>query len=396
MRPVFLGEESRVRVMGPVLGIAVVLGCLIAMPASVVWAAVAASRWLARNVGSGVLPIAGGLGVAVLVIAAWVFLFKLVLTGFETRMALGRRPLRSLRARFGIGLGIPELARRLAINENELRTHSPRYEQVTLKKRSGGVRVLDVPDDQTKALQRRILRLLLARLKAHPAAHAYERKRSIATNAARHVKQQVIVKMDIVDFFNRTGSDRVERYFRAIGWSREAAQCLTRVVTYNGGLPQGAPTSPRLANLVNIGLDHAITKRASRLHGTYTRYADDITISFPEDWPSRMRGIIYQVRALAKAHGYRLHGRPKLGTYRRHQRQQVCGVVVNDKLSLPRALRRRLRAIRHRLSQGRDASLTAAQLDGWSAYEKMITVPAAARTWKPRLRRRGTDRHLDE
>jgi RNA-directed DNA polymerase len=373
-----------------------VLGCLVAMPVSVIWAASAASGWLARSMGTGIVRTAGSIGVAGLVIAAWVFFFKLFITGFQTKRALGRRPLRSLRARLGLGLGIQELARRLMITEDELRAHVPHYEKATLKKRSGGVRVLAVPDDQTKALQRKILRLLLARLKAHPAAHAYERKRSIASNAAPHVGQQVLVKMDIVEFFNRTRGDRIERYFRAIGWNREAAQCLVRLVTHNGGLPQGAPTSPRLANLVNIGLDHAITKRALRLYGTYTRYADDITISFPEDWPSRIRGIIYQVRALAKANGYRLHGKPKLGTYRRHQRQQVCGVVVNDKLNLPRALRRRLRAARHRLARGKNASLTATQLEGWSAYEKMITVPIVPSTWRPRRRRRGTGRHLDE
>ena len=384
------------RAVGQIFAVVLVLGCLVGVPASVAWTAVAASRWLARNVETGILPTAGGLGVAALVIAAWVFLFKVVFTGFQTRRALGRRPLRSLRARLGLGLGMPELARRLMIAETELQTHVAHYEKVTLKKRSGGVRVLAVPDEQTKALQRKVLRLLLAHLKAHPAAHAYERKRSIASNAAPHVGQQVVVKMDIVEFFNHTRSDRVERYFRAIGWNREAAQCLVRLVTHNGGLPQGAPTSPRLANLVNIGLDYGITKRAVRLHGTYTRYADDITISFPEDWPSRMRGIIYQVRALAKANGYRLHGKPKLGTYRRHQRQQVCGVVVNDKLNLPRALRRRLRAARHRLAQGKKSSLTATQLEGWSAYENMIRVPIVPSTWRPRRRRRGTGRHLDE
>lgn len=311
------------------------------------------------------------------------------------RRRLGRRPWLQLRSALGLGHGVMELARRLDMDATTLRQFKPQYRKCLIPKRNGGTRALLIPDVPTKDLQRRILWRLLARLKAHPAAHAYERGLSVATNAAQHSRQQVVLKMDLKDFFGRTSAGRVETYFRRIGWNKEAAALLTRFVTTNGGLPQGAPTSPRLANLVNISLDRNIARVAARTKGTYTRYADDITISFPEDWPRKLREVVHAVRRIARGCGYQVHGGRKLGIYRQHQRQRVCGVVVNAKLSLPREVRRRLRAIEHTLKTGKVANMSASQLAGWRAYEKSLAqVATPTRTLRPR--KGGTYRHVDE
>ncbi|HSN15332.1 MAG TPA: reverse transcriptase family protein [Anaeromyxobacteraceae bacterium] len=291
--------------------------------------------------------------------------------GFWLPHRLGQRPARRILAWLGFGLGVAELARRLEVSPAELRCFQCSYREVFIPKRRGGTRRLLVPDDGTKALQRRILRRLLGRLRAHPAAHAYERGRSTATNAAPHAGQAVLVKLDLVDFFPSTGSARIERYFRQVGWSRAAAALLTRLTTHDGGLPQGAPTSPRLSNLVNGQLDRLVERFVRRRRGTYTRYADDLSISFPEDWPRQVRGTIRKVREIAWTQGYRVHGKPKLGTYRRHQRQLVTGLVVNVRPDLPRKVRRRLRAIEHRLRTTGRATLTPEQLQGWKAYRAM-------------------------
>jgi hypothetical protein len=330
-----------------------------------------------------------------LAIVGLVLFFKALSLLLRARRVLGRNRWRSLRAHFGWGDGIDELARRLDLPPATLLAHTPSYRRVAIPKRDGAMRQLDIPDAATKQLQRRILRRLLARLKAHPAAHAYERGRSVATNAAPHVGRQVVIKLDVRDFFASTGAARVQRYFQAIGWNRQAAALLTALVTHEGRLPQGTPTSPRLANLINIGLDDSIARYVKHRRGTYTRYADDLTISFPEDWPRHIRSLVQQIRHVARACGYRLHGGRKLGIFRRHQRQQVCGVIVNDKPTLPRELRRRLRAARHALATQRPASWTAAQLGGWAAYERMIAavpVPEAA----PRARQKRWRRHLNE
>ena len=288
------------------------------------------------------------------------------------RQRTGKSLKRWLWAQLGWGHSLAELARRLGMDEGSLRACIPCYREVEIPKRCGGMRKLQVPDPQTMAMQRTILHRLLGRLSAHPAAHAYERNRSIVTQARLHTGKALILKMDVIDFFPSTTSKRIERYFRGIGWNRSAARLLVRLTCLNGGLPQGAPTSPRLANLVNFQLDTVISGIASRFKGTYTRYADDITISFPEDWPKKSRGIITGVRRAFRRVGYRIHGPPKLGIFRSHQRQLVTGLVVNQGIHLPRERRRWLRAVLHHQRTQQATTITKAQIAGWVAYNRMI------------------------
>jgi hypothetical protein len=163
----------------------------------------------------------------------------------------------------GRGHGAAELARRLGLSEVELRAVEPVYRPFTIPKRSGGTRQLLAPDDRLKAVQRRILRRLLRRLRCHPAAAGFERGRSVVTNALPHVGKPVVVRLDLKDFFPSTRASRVRRYFRKIGWDREATWLLVRLCTHQGGLPQGAPTSPRLSNLVNHRLDARLAALAA-------------------------------------------------------------------------------------------------------------------------------------
>ncbi|MFH1921198.1 MAG: reverse transcriptase family protein, partial [Planctomycetota bacterium] len=283
----------------------------------------------------------------------------------------------------------------------------PDYRPFTIPKRSGGQRRILAPDRHLKRLQRSILRRLLARLRAHPAATGFERGKSIVTNARAHQGRAVVLRFDVVDFFPTTSAERLRKYFRRIGWNRPATEILLRLCTYEGGLPQGAPTSPRLSNLANYRLDARLAGMAARLGGVYTRYADDITISLPEeesesDWTIRsgpppifgletnrdkVRFLQAFVRRVVGEEGYRLHRRKKLSVRRRHHRQEVTGLVVNDRVNLPRSTRRWLRAVEHRTrlaQQGQPGgdpvkppTLTPAQLDGWLAFQSMIARQAA-------------------
>lgn len=289
-----------------------------------------------------------------------------------------------LRTRLGLGYRVDELARRLDVAADNLRRASPTYRAFTIAKRRGGTRQIHAPSPELKRLQQRILRRLLSRLRPHPAATGFQPGLSIVHNAQLHVGQRVVIKLDIVDFFPRTASARIDAYFRRVGWNGEAAAILTRLVTHAGGLPQGAPTSPRLSNLVNHAFDARIDRLVRRFRGVYTRYADDITISFSKDHPRHVRGVIQYTRRLAKAHGYRIHTRGKLRILRRHQQQRVCGLVVNEKVQLPRATRRRLRAIEHRLRTTGQATLTPAQLAGWRAYQAMIVQQRTPALPEPR------------
>lgn len=288
-------------------------------------------------------------------------------------MSLWRR----FKAWLGLGLGPAELATRLRSPYEGLQGVRVRYQEARIPKRAGGTRRLAVPSDELKDVQRRILRRLLRGLRAHGAATGFERGRSIVDNARPHVGRRVVVKMDVIDFFPSTDAERVERYFRRIGWRRSVARELTRLVTFEGGLPQGAPTSPRLSNLVNHGLDAQLQGLVQAFAGRYTRYADDITISFGDEPTARELGhrVRLTIRAVARAlarHGYRAHAHRKLVILHRYRRQQVTGLVVNDRLQLPRRTRRWLRAVRHRKATTGTCTLTDAQLAGWDAFETMV------------------------
>lgn len=276
-----------------------------------------------------------------------------------------------LRTRRGRGFDVTELARRLDLTVDELRNVDICYRTQWIRKRSGGQRRLEIPGPELKSIQKRILKRLLAKLRTHAAVTGFETGCSIVDNAAPHVAQAVVINIDVRDFFTATKAGRVEKYFQRVGWNREAATLLTQLVTYEDGLPQGAPTSPRLSNLLNMRLDSRIDRSVKRRKGTYTRYADDITISFPKDYPRKVRGIVQAVRRQLKSHGYQMHA-DKLRIQRPHQQQKVTGLVVNKKVNLPRSVRRKLRAIEHRLRTGQEATLTPQQLAGWHALQEMI------------------------
>ncbi|MBX2853114.1 MAG: reverse transcriptase family protein [Phycisphaeraceae bacterium] len=280
------------------------------------------------------------------------------------------------RAAKGLGKDIEALGHRLQTPPDELRNFEPKYRLASISKKRGGRRRLDIPDHKTKTLQRTILRKLLRNLKTHSCAMGFDPGISIAHNAAVHTGQAVVIKLDIKDFFPATTKERVEQYFRRVGWDGECAALLTGLVTHNDGLPQGAPTSPRLSNLVNYVLDCQIQRYVLKHKGTYTRYADDITVSYPEDWPKYVRGTVQKVRRVCRRHGYTVHTRKKLRIVRRHQQQRVTGLVVNEKVQLPREKRRWLRAVEHRLSTTGEASLTEEQLAGWEALQQMIDQQA--------------------
>jgi hypothetical protein len=294
---------------------------------------------------------------------------------------------------------LDDLSRVLGVDSKALESFDVRYHQFRIAKRSrkgskvrsaGSIeqgsarwprpdkmRTIQAPNPQLKALQRKILRRVLGKLKASDAAMAYERGRSIVTHAERHSDQAVVIGMDICDFFGSTGADRVQEYFRAIGWDKRSSSVLTRLVTFENALPQGAPTSPRLANLVNVKMDACLAGLAKWAGGTYSRYSDDIAFSFPHDNPRLVKVVVDLAGNYVTDFGYDLHMKEKLFIRRAHQRQVITGLVVNNgPPRLSRETKRWLRAVRHRMSQGGQIAerptLSPSQLQGWEAFERMV------------------------
>ena len=273
-----------------------------------------------------------------------------------------------------------ELFKRLDLDPGIQSTEKPVYRRVSIPKRNGGIRRLEIPDAETRAMQRKILRLLLQRIPVHEAATGFEKGKSIVDHAQPHTESEVVICLDLVDFFPSTHSRRVEAFFQRIGWNPETARWLTTWVCFNGGLPQGAPTSPKLSNLVNYLMDRQLQKSAERRGFRYTRYADDMTFSFSrhsnEAPPNAelTKELIRRVENIVHSFGYRIHHR-KTRIRRKHQQQKVTGLVVNSQVGLPRKTKRWLRSVAHRHQTGKEATLSEAQLAGWVAFQKMIESP---------------------
>ena len=273
-----------------------------------------------------------------------------------------------------------ELFKRLDLAPGFQSTEKPAYRQVSIPKRNGRKRRLQIPDAPTHAVQRKILRLLLQRIPVHEAATGFEKGKSIVDHAQPHTESEVVVCLDLVDFFPSTHARRVEAFFQRIGWNPETARWLTTWVCFNEGLPQGAPTSPKLSNLVNYLMDRQLQKSAEQLGFRYTRYADDMTFSFSkhskEASPNAelTKQLIRRAENTVHSFGYRIHHR-KTRIRRKHQQQKVTGLVVNSQVGLPRKTKRWLRSVAHHQRTGKEATLSEAQLAGWVAFQNMIESP---------------------
>ncbi len=226
-------------------------------------------------------------------------------------------------------------------------------------KRKGGRRLLEVPKKRLRTIQRKLLRWLNA-VPPHPAARGFRPGTNVIEHAAAHVDERWVLRVDLADFFARVRAARIRRTFIALGFSPSVARILTGLTTTHSEpagadavertlyrsrhLPQGAPTSPVLANLAAWPLDVRLSSLATTLSLTYTRYADDLVMSGRWVHPD----LSAQIGAIAHDEGFVVNHRKtrRMGSGRQ---QRVAGLVVNGAtIGVPRADYDRLRAILHR------------------------------------------------
>jgi hypothetical protein len=289
-------------------------------------------------------------------------------------------------------LKVPEADLRGWLGGGALWARGYDYTRFHIPKRRGGTRQIEAPGDKLKDLQRRVLRRLLNPLPAHPAATGFVRGRSIVDNARPHAGRGVVINIDLADFFTTITAERVAQVFSALGWNDEAAAILSRICTNEGRLPQGAPTSPALSNLVCRKLDVRLSRLVARYGGQYTRYADDLTFSLPAFGRNKRlrpkprgrpplkrpaarpvsRGLLTRVRGILEEEGFRIQMKKKVRVLRPHQRQTATGLVVNRTVNLPRAVRRRIRAMQHHERGGRLDEAGRRRLRGWEALLSMV------------------------
>ena len=202
-------------------------------------------------------------------------------------------------------------------------------------------RVLTVPNGFLKLVQRRILDRCLCKLPISEYAKAYRKGVSVRDNAACHSGADFIIKLDISGFFDSINDDAVYMVMKQFRLSPRATSLLTHLCVHRGVLPQGAPTSPYIANLVMKHFDDSIGAWCRERNITYTRYCDDMTFSGSREDLLGSR-LVGKVGRKLYAMGFELN-REKTVFAGSSQRQTVTGLVVNEKPDLPREKRRELR-----------------------------------------------------
>jgi RNA-directed DNA polymerase len=301
-----------------------------------------------------------------------------------------------------MGITLPEL-RWLAFHREA--ATSIHYKRFTIPKRDGSPRAIWAPMPKLKAAQRWILRNVVERLPVHGATHGFLADRSIATNAAAHTGARIVLKVDLKDFFPTVTFRRAKGIFRRAGYRDQVATLMALVCTeapreiveHEGKqyfvalgprcLPQGAPTSPGLTNTLCLRLDRRLTGLAKKLGWRYTRYADDLTFSLPEEHKDKPRvgALLGSIGRIAVDEGFRVHP-DKTHVARSGGRQKVTGLVVNGAGTprVPRALKRQLRAAVHNLAHGKPLQHgdTPARLAGYAAYVYMTDPALGARLLK--------------
>ncbi len=251
--------------------------------------------------------------------------------------------------------------------EETHRPESPKhahYHFHWIAKRHGGHRLIEAPKSHAKMIQYRIYEEILDRIMLRSAAHGFAAGRSIVTNAMPHVGQYCLLKMDLENFYANVSFSRVISIFRSLGYSREASIWLGHLTTSslptnmnfpdkNPGallpylrhhLPQGAPTSPVLANLSAYVLDLRLSGLAKAFGVNYTRYADDLTFSGSKDFSNSLSVFITLVKKIIREERFKVHVN-KQKIIRKNQRQTVTGVVVNDKINVNRKTYDQIKAI---------------------------------------------------
>jgi hypothetical protein len=247
------------------------------------------------------------------------------------------------------------------------------YRYRWVQKASGGVRMIEEPKPLLKHFQRVVLREILDKIPAHEAAQGFCRGRSAVSYAAGHAGQSVLFHVDLEDFFGSIAAGRVFGIFRRCGYPEPVAHVLTGLVTNtvpratlsaltrpeeptllsshrrvvghlaHPHLPQGAPTSPAIANLAAFGLDRRLSGLATAASGTYSRYADDLAFS----WPSCRRDksldrFLSTVTDIVTEEGFRVNPL-KTSVCRAGERRRLAGLVVND---YPNVERREFEALK--------------------------------------------------
>ena len=296
-----------------------------------------------------------------------------------------------------------ELAELMGITLNELRflcytdkvSKRSHYQQFAIKKKTGGNRLISAPMPRLKRVQYWILDQILMKQSVTEQAHGFVTGKSIVTNAEPHIGQALVINMDLKNFFPTISYPRIKGLFMVQGFNDEVASILATLCSepetqmvemdqqryfIHGNqrfLPQGAPTSPMISNLLCYRLDKRLQGLANKHDFKYTRYADDLTFSSSKY--QAIKPLLNWVKSTVKEEGFTLHP-DKTRVMHKGRRQEVTGIVVNQHLSLNRKVLKQFRALLFQLKKdgvtdnqhwGKGGELIAT-ITGFAHYVRMV------------------------
>jgi retron-type reverse transcriptase len=280
------------------------------------------------------------------------------------------------------------------------------YRKFYIPKKSGGKRLISAPMPRLKKVQYWILENLLNKVPVHQAVHGFLLQHSIISNAQQHVGKEVVVNIDVKDFFPSIHFKRVKGLLRHLGYSEKIATILALICTEavteevaidgknyfvqkgNRVLPQGAPTSPAITNILCYKLDKRLQGMATKHQCQYTRYADDITFSYNGQEINEQQ-LVWRIKKVLTDEGFTVHP-DKIRIMRKGSRQEVTGIVVNEQLGLDRKKLRKFRAVLHQLKTKEASTLhwgegnLASAVTGYANFVKMVK-PARGATFQQQI-----------
>lgn len=230
------------------------------------------------------------------------------------------------------------------------------YKSFTIPKSDGSKRSISAPDNRLKAIQRKLADILSVVYDPKVCAYGFIPGKNFVDNAACHIGRKLILNIDLQDFFSQIHFGRISGMLckEPYNIGKEAAITIAQIACLNGRLPQGAPSSPIITNMITAPLDNAMMRLAKKYSCVYTRYADDITFSTYK--PEYDRSIVYidkespqigvELGRILEKHSFVVNHK-KIRLYSQSNHQEVTGLTVNKFPNLPRPYLKHLRAIIH-------------------------------------------------
>jgi hypothetical protein len=293
-----------------------------------------------------------------------------------------------------------DLANAMKISIGELRFLSfsrknaniSHYKRFQIPKKTGGYRLISAPMPRLKYAQTWILEEILNKVKIHEKANGCVVGKSIKTNAIPHVKKDVVINQDLKNFFPTVTYNRIKGVFSSFGYSDQVATIFALICSepkivdisllgkdyyaQHGTrfLPQGSPCSPAITNVICRKLDFRLDGLAKKYGFDYTRYVDDITFSGTQKQYENINKILKYSRHIVIEENFNLHPE-KLRIMKRNNRQEVTGIVVNEKVNIPKKSLKRFRALLFQIEKdgiegkywNKNGNVLA-QIDGFANY----------------------------